>query len=155
MRRIVIPVALVASSVVLFPSGEGLLARWKQMPSLALAASEDARLRTVDSLRLQWNPAADVDTSDRTDSVVDPFRLSSAQGSTAKPRRSVELGPPPPRLWKATGRVGERAAVLSHPDGRVQVVSVGQVIDSASVVGIGTSGVELEDRGGRFILRIP
>ena len=44
---------------------------------------------------------------------------------------------------------------IAHPDGRVVVVSQGQAIDSASVVGIGPGGVELEDRGGRFTLRIP
>jgi hypothetical protein len=51
--------------------------------------------------------------------------------------------------------VGERAAVLSNPDGRVLVVAAGAQVDSATVVSIGVEGVSLEDRAGRFVLRLP
>ncbi|MBK9576367.1 MAG: hypothetical protein IPK50_00565 [Fibrobacterota bacterium] len=156
MRRIVVPLALVGAAFFLFPSGEGLTARWKRLPSLSLASDALPKNLAIDTLRGEWAHLSQQDTVARTQPVADPFRLASAESDAPKAVRTASpSGPPPPRLWKATGRVGERAAVVSHPDGRVLVVTIGQAIDSASVVGIGPGGVELEDRGGKFVLRIP
>lgn len=157
MRRFVVPMAVVAAAFFFYPSGEGLLARWKRLPSLQPVAGNKAENLAMDTLRKEWAQVGQQDTSARTESVSDPFRLPSVvdESPTNAVRQFVPSGPPPPRLWKATGRVGERAAVLSHPDGRVLVVTIGQALDSASVVGIGPGGVELEDRGGKFVLRIP
>jgi len=88
--------------------------------------------------------------------VSDPFRSEINPPSAAAAGSRSDLGvPPPPRPWKATGRVGERAAVLAHPDGRVLVVSPGSMVDSSRVVSIGSTGIVLEDRAGQFTLRIP
>lgn len=156
MRRLMVPVVLVGAAFFLYPSGEGLTARWKRLPSLSVVDDAIPKNLAIDTLRREWGQLSKQDTVARTQAVADPFRLASAESDAPKtPRTASPAGPPPPRLWKATGRVGERAAVLSHPDGRVLVVAIGQAIDSASVVGIGPGGVELEDRGGRFTLRIP
>jgi len=88
---------------------------------------------------------------------ADPFGLPPEPKSTTS-RSAASDGPsrpPPPRIWRATGRVGERAALLSSPDGRILVVNDGMRVDSAVVVSIGNGGVVLEDRAGRFVLRIP
>lgn len=85
----------------------------------------------------------------------DPFALATAPPatSTVVPGARAQ-GPAPTRPWKVTGLVGRRAAVLVLPDGQSVVVSVGQTLDSARVVGISGAGVELEDRGGRFLLKV-
>lgn len=93
---------------------------------------------------------------DDTAPVPDPFRSAPAPPPRDPAPVRTDLGvPPPPRLWHATGRVGERAAVLGHPDGRVLVVVCGTRVDSAAVVSIGADGVVLEDRVGRFVLHLP
>ncbi len=79
--------------------------------------------------------------------VVNP-RVRSAGGGTPS-------GPAPLRPWKVTGLVGRRAAVLVRADGRSMVVKLGERLDSATVVGISQEGVELEDRSGRFLLKVP
>lgn len=156
MKRILVPIAIVVASVLLYPSGAGLFSQWERLPTLESTHEEGSGRRSLDSLRSAWRSISGRDTSMRTEVVVDPFRATSvAPEVVSHIRPSTDFGPPPPRLWKATGRVGERAAVLSHPDGRVLVVSVGQALDSATVVGIGPGGVDLEDRGGKFTLRIP
>lgn len=86
----------------------------------------------------------------------DPFDLG-----TPAPRRPQASRPPvapvdlPHRPWTITGLVGTRAAVLRLSSGASVVVTVGQEIDGATVVGISGAGVELEDRGGRFVLKAP
>lgn len=88
---------------------------------------------------------------------ADPFGLPPEPSNSA-PRFSGPVVPdaaPPPRIWRSTGRVGERAAVLTAADGRILVVSGGSRVDSATVISIGNDGVVLEDRAGRFNLRIP
>jgi hypothetical protein len=82
----------------------------------------------------------------------DPFALAAAP--PPRPAASAPSGPAPARPWSVTGLVGARAAVLVRPDGTSKVVTVGERIDSAVVVGISSSGVELEDRGGRFHLKV-
>lgn len=88
-------------------------------------------------------------------SAPDPFALAAAPVAAAQagpgPRAS---GPAPARPWQVTGLVGRRAAVLVRSDGSSVVVSVGQSLDSARVVAISSAGVELEDRGGRFLLKV-
>lgn len=91
---------------------------------------------------------------DSTDSP-DPFALASAPAparASAGPARVS--GPTPSRPWSVTGLVGRRAAVLVRSDGSSVVVSVGQSLDSATVVGISSAGVELQDRAGRFLLKV-
>ena len=88
--------------------------------------------------------------------VSDPFRSEAPPPSAPAAGSRSNIGvPAPPRPWKVTGRVGELAAVLANPDGRVLVVSPGASVDSSRVVSIGTSGVVLEDRAGQFTLKIP
>lgn len=87
----------------------------------------------------------------------DPFALGvppPARPTGGGAPRHVASGPVPSRPWKVTGLVGARAAVLVKPDGTSRVVSLGQRIDSATVVGISAAGVELEDRGGRYLLKV-
>lgn len=85
----------------------------------------------------------------------DPFALSAAPKASGGPALPVRApGPAPSRPWHVTGLVGRRAAVLVKSDGSSVVVSVGQDLDSARVVGISSAGVELEDRGGRFLLKV-
>lgn len=90
-----------------------------------------------------------------SDHAPDPFALSVApvvvHTGADRPRAT---GPAPARPWQVTGLVGRRAAVLVRSDGSSVVVSVGQELDSARVVGISSAGVELEDRGGRFLLKV-
>ena len=88
--------------------------------------------------------------------AADPFALANAPkvsgGRSPAPARVA--GPTPSRPWRVTGLVGRRAAVLVKSDGSSVVVSIGQELDSARVVGISSAGVELEDRGGRFLLKV-
>lgn len=90
--------------------------------------------------------------------AMDPFALApppaAARATGGGASRHAVSGPAPTRPWKVTGLVGARAAVLVKPDGTSRVVSVGQRIDSAMVVGISAAGVELEDRGGRYLLKV-
>jgi len=87
--------------------------------------------------------------------VPDPFALESVVAiPSGRVVAARPVGAPPPRPWRATGLVGRRAAVLVGPNETSVVVSVGQRIDSALVVGISDAGVELEDRGGRFLLKV-
>lgn len=90
-----------------------------------------------------------------SDPAPDPFALSVAPVAVnAGADRPRVTGPAPARPWRVTGLVGRRAAVLVRSDGSSVVVSVGQELDSARVVGISSAGVELEDRGGRFLLKV-
>lgn len=102
------------------------------------------------SLRIRPDAPGSPDTA-----AADPFALSVA---TARVRTGADrpraTGPAPGRPWRVTGLVGRRAAVLVGPDGGSVVVSVGQTLDSARVVGISSAGVEMEDRGGRFLLKV-
>lgn len=85
----------------------------------------------------------------------DPFALAAPP--SAPPRAGSvprATGPAPSRPWRVTGLVGRRAAVLVRSDGSSVVVSVGQALDSARVVGISPAGVEMEDQGGRFLLKV-
>lgn len=91
----------------------------------------------------------------RPDSIVpDPFALAPIPEAAPSSAIARPSGPAPSRPWTVTGLVGARAAVLMKPDGSSTVVSVGQRIDSAVVVGISADGVELEDRGGRILLKV-
>jgi hypothetical protein len=88
----------------------------------------------------------------------DPFSLAAVAPVNAPPRPSgagIPSGPAPSRPWKVTGLVGQRAAVLVRADGRSMVVKLGERLDSATVVGISQEGVELQDRSGRFLLKVP
>lgn len=139
----------------LFPSSEGLSASWSRAWSAGASASAAAAPKdeTIAFGSLREDSVLSGDTLP----VRDPFRAEAAPPSlpAAAGSRS-DLGvPPPPRPWKVTGRVGERAAVLSHPDGRILVVSPGTTVDSSRVVSIGNAGVVLEDRAGQFTLKIP
>jgi hypothetical protein len=95
------------------------------------------------------------DLGDSGPAAADPFALSAPPRAptSAAPVARV-AGPTPSRPWRVTGLVGQRAAVLVRSDGSSVVVSIGQVLDSAKVVGISSAGVELEDRGGRFLLKV-
>lgn len=83
----------------------------------------------------------------------DPFALAPI-AEAPRVAAPAKREPGPKRPWKVTGLVGDRAAVLVRPDGSSMVVSVGQRIDSAVVVGISPAGVEIEDRGGRVLLKV-
>jgi len=96
-----------------------------------------------------------LDQGQNANSAPDPFALAQVPTQSLGP--AIAAGPveqPPARPWTLTGLVGKRAAVLSRPDGSSTVVSLGQKIDSATIVGISQAGVELEDRGGRFLLKV-
>jgi len=124
---------------------------WNPGTSTGIASNEES----PDDLRIAEGPVATTLDSD-TLPASDPFGSPPAHDPVPRSSVRTDLGvPPPPRPWKATGRVGERAAVLSHPDGRVLVVVSGTPVDSASVVSIGTDGVVLEDRAGRFVIKLP
>jgi hypothetical protein len=145
-----IPGAAVAAAVVYFyPSSTPLPDLWT-VPASSRDVRTDSTLPAIAILQ-QDTAQAPVDSA----SVPpDPFGLP-LEPASAKPTAIGSLEPPPPRPWSATGRVGQRAAVLTATDGRILVVSDGSRVDSAVVVSIGTDGVVLEDRGGRFVLRIP
>lgn len=101
-----------------------------------------------------WPLAAD--SLPASPAVADPFALSAAPKPSGRPVPGAARvsGPAPSRPWRVTGLVGRRAAVLVKSDGSSVVVSIGQELDSAKVVGISSAGVELEDRGGRFLLKV-
>lgn len=136
-----------------FPASQDLAAAWKSAwtagaPPSGVVSPKEERI-AFGSVRESTSHAAD------SVPVPDPFRSEVHPPSIPSGSRS-DLGvPPPPRPWKVTGRVGERAAVLANPDGRVLVVSPGAIVDSSRVISIGTSGIVLEDRAGQFTLRIP
>jgi len=137
-----------------FPASEDLSTAWSRAWSAGTAVATtvppvDERI-AFGSLQERTSTSAD------SIPVSDPFRSEAPPPSAAGAGSRSDLGgPPPPRPWKVTGRVGERAAVLAHPDGRVLVVSPGAVVDSSRVISIGTSGIVLEDRAGQYTLRIP
>jgi len=139
----------------LFPADLPLSQRWAR--AIAVAPSPTTRAdssQRLDSSLLFGKLDSPRDTGA---TPADPFGLPP-EPTPQGPRVTAEVGPilpPPPRIWKATGRVGIRAALLSSPDGRILVVSDGMKVDSATVVSIGNGGVTLEDRAGRFVLRIP
>lgn len=114
--------------------GEAVSARSDSLPDIS-------RLRIGEGTRVPIQGGA-----------PDPFALAPAPapGKTV----SAPSGPAPTRPWSVTGLVGARAAVLVRPDGSSKVVTLGERIDSAVVVGISSAGVELQDRGGRFLLKV-
>ena len=137
-----------AATLYLFPTDIPLSERWAPP---AHAAGKTDSVTHAFSFAVSDTAAA---PSDSLPTPPDPFGLPA----TEPPARAVSaatLLPPPPRPWSATGRVGQRAAVLTSTDGRSLVVSDGTRVDSAVVVSIGAEGVTLEDRGGRFVLRLP
>lgn len=150
MRSWILGLAAAVAVFVLFPTENSIPGRW------AAATSTTAEIRT-DSVTT-FDDLAALDTSfaelDSTSRATDPFGLPPASAAS-KPTSIGPAVPAPPRPWTATGRVGQRAAVLTATDGRILVVSDGSRVDSALVVSIGPDGVVLEDRGGRFVLRIP
>lgn len=94
--------------------------------------------------------------SPASSSSPDPFALAPVPETAPKAAMGAHRpsGPAPARPWTVTGLVGARAAVLVKVDGTSRVVSVGQRLDSAVVVGISPAGVEIEDRGGRVLLKV-
>jgi hypothetical protein len=138
----------------IFPSSEGLATAWSRAWS---AGNTKPATADPEDERLVWAPlrATSVEATD-TAPVSDPFHSEAAPSPAPASGSRSDLGvPPPPRPWRATGRVGERAAVLTNPDGRVLVVSDGAMVDSSRVISIGTTGIVLEDRAGQFTLKIP
>ena len=158
MKRATAGAAAFAAICLLWPAEDDLRGIWRR-------AIHPPASRNDDPAQLQTAPIPGI----RTDSVIgleadsapvpDPFGSAPPPAPVRSDAPRTNLGvaplPPPPRPWRATGRVGERAAVLAHPDGRVLVVAAGSRVDSAVVVSIGASGVALEDRAGRFVIRIP
>jgi len=137
-----------------FPSSRSLPAAW--MEAWSAGGGGRTTSGSADESLAFGTPREDVATRADSEAVPDPFRSEEPPRATRMPGSRTGLGvPPPPRTWQVTGRVGERAAVLSNPDGRVLVVSVGSSVDSSRVVSIGGSGVVLEDRAGQFTLKIP
>jgi len=146
MRRFAGPVAF----LVVFLA----MSRW--VPSRT-ACPSDPRSASTSAAILPDAASASIEsaTPPRRDTLApDPFALAPIPVASARPGPSRPSGPAPSRPWVVTGLVGARAAVLMKPDGSSAVVSVGQRIDSAVVVGISAAGVELEDRGGRVILKV-
>ncbi|MEN9306888.1 MAG: hypothetical protein RL173_820 [Fibrobacterota bacterium] len=148
-------VAGVLLVLALFPTDESLSQRWSRAfePTPSAASHPDSVVRLeADLVDGEIGSARDTSTP-----PADPFGLPPEPKSGAIRAASPDgpQRPPPPRIWRATGRVGERAALLSAPDGRILVVNDGMRVDSAVVVSIGNGGVTLEDRAGRFVLRIP
>lgn len=139
----------------LFPKDPSIPDIWTKALQRHSTESADTSSSTPLDAKLLEAP-----TTLAADSLVvprDPFGLPTESVAPRKGPRSASTDhvQPPPRPWKATGRVGERAAVLTATDGRILVVKGGTQVDSAIVVSIGNDGVVLEDRGGRFLLRIP
>jgi hypothetical protein len=150
MRPWILGAASAAAVVFFFPSDIPLSQKW------STASNEVGHVRTDSVLPAAASTAPDTSFPESAPEsrVADPFGLPPVPVST----NPVSIGPAqplPPRPWMATGRVGQRAAVLTATDGRILVVSDGSRVDSAVVVSIGSDGVVLEDRGGRFVLRIP
>jgi hypothetical protein len=137
----------------MFPSSRGLSTAWADAWS---AGGVRLDLRSTDGSLAFGALREDTATPADTEPVPDPFRTDEPAQPVRMPGARTGLGvPPPPRAWQVTGRVGERAAVLANPDGRVLVVSVGSAVDSSRVISIGGSGVVLQDRAGQFTLKIP
>lgn len=137
----------------MFPSSRDLASAWAEAWS---AGGVRLDLRSTDGILAFGTLPQGTGTPTDTGPVPDPFRTDEPAQPVRMPVARTGLGvPPPPRAWQVTGRVGERAAVLANPDGRVLVVSVGSAVDSSRVVSIGGSGVVLEDRAGQFTLKIP
>lgn len=129
-----------------------LLARWAPGPSGCRTVDDAAPARheslpDISRLRPGEGPRFHLEGA-----APDPFALAPAPAP--RTTASAPSGPAPSRPWSVTGLVGARAAVLVRPDGSSKVVTLGERIDSAVVVGISSSGVELEDRGGRFLLKV-
>lgn len=146
MRRFAGPLAFLVAFVA--------LSRW--VPSRA-ACPSDSRSASSSVAILPDAASASFESAPppRRDTLApDPFALAPIPDASARPAVSRPSGPAPSRPWVVTGLVGARAAVLTRPDGSSAVVSVGQRIDSAVVVGISAAGVELEDRGGRVLLKV-
>lgn len=156
MKRWIPGLASVVAVAFLFPSEQPLSTTWSSL--IQRSPGNEARtdsVKRVDPAFLDLSISAP-----ESDSMVapnDPFGLPPEVPNppSRAPGPVVSDAPPPPRVWHATGRVGERAAVLTSMDGRILVVSGGSRVDSATVVSIGNDGVILEDRAGRFNLRIP
>jgi hypothetical protein len=151
-----IPGAACAIAVIaLFPSDRSLSDRWTK----AVATMDPVGTTADSSMSLDAELIAEHAVAPRDTNTLpaDPFGLPPEPvAQTTRPAEALGPAlPPPPRIWKATGRVGERAALLSSPDGRILVVKDGMVVDSAKVVSIGNGGVTLEDRAGRFVLQLP
>lgn len=146
MRRFAGPLALVVAFVA--------LSRW--VPSGSSCPSDPHGGSSAASLLPDVSPAmAGSAPAPRRDTLApDPFALAPIPVASSRPVSSRPSGPMPSRPWVVTGLVGARAAVLMKPDGSSTVVSIGQRIDSAVVVGISAAGVELEDRGGRVLLKV-
>lgn len=143
--------AAAAIVVLLYPARTPLRDRWKAMSP---AAQETDRTDSVVAWAAWLDQDSTVVSTDTALPPSDPFGLPPAP--IAPPATGIGLeGPLPLRTWAATGRVGQRAAVLTASDGRILVISNGSRVDSAVVVSIGAEGVTLEDRGGRFVLQIP
>ncbi len=152
MKSWLLGMASAAAVVYFFPTHSSLGQKWT-----VASVDADTHPRLTDSIELVFAQLPQNDSTFVPDTAApppDPFRLSSAALAN-RPSNQTPMLPPPPRLWSSTGRVGQRAAVLTASDGRILVVSDGSQVDSAVVVSIGSDGVVLEDRGGRFVLRIP
>lgn len=122
---------------------------------VAAAPAEPPPLPAADLSLLELGAGA---SAPALSQAPDPFALAAAPAPRAAARggsSTGSVGPAPSRPWKVTGLVGRRAAVLVRPDGRSMVVKVGERLDSATVVGISPEGVELQDRSGRFLLKVP
>ncbi|HXP90774.1 MAG TPA: hypothetical protein VN931_07605 [Fibrobacteria bacterium] len=153
MRRNLPGIVAALLVIWLFPGSQDLSTAWRTAWS---AGSGGIATRSADESIALGPVREDVATHSDSEAVPDPFRTEERPPAARMPGSRTGLGvPPPPRAWQVTGRVGERAAVLANPDGRVLVVSVGSAVDSSRVVSIGSSGVVLEDRAGQFTLKIP
>lgn len=155
MKKSFAGVALFVAVFWFWPKPVPLAEIWNSAWNPGIPAGLASTRENPDDLRIAEGPVATTLPND-TLPAEDPFGLPAAREPVVRSVARTDLGvPPPPRPWKATGRVGERAAVLSNPDGRVLVVASGARVDSASVVSIGTDGVVLEDRAGRFVIKLP
>lgn len=156
MKRWFPGLASAAIVIFLFPNEKPISVTWAGLMDLANGsptATDSVKIvdpEVLDAPAMAGGP-------DTLGIPADPFGLppEPANPSPRSNGPSTFGAPPPPRIWRATGRVGERAAVLTALDGRILVVSDGSSVDSATVVSIGNDGVVLEDRAGRFNLRIP
>lgn len=138
-----------------FPSETGVAERWGTLLHASTTARTDSAGHRLAPILLPGD--GDSNIASDTLPVPDPFRRVNGPVAVPHVESRTNLGvPPPPRQWKATGRVGERMAVLTHVDGHATlVVGIGTPVDSAVVRGISSLGVELEDRAGRFVLKMP
>ena len=154
MKPWITGVAAVAAVFALYPSDKPLSETWSR--ALEIHASSGSTSDSATPLDSSLLAGSFAPPADSLAIPADPFGLPP--GPVATPRRGTSSrtdAHPPPRPWRATGRVGELAAVLTSNDGRILVVKSGSSVDSATVVSIGNDGVVLEDRAGRFVLAIP